>query len=246
MKITALLIAAWMLSRYTFSADSAGVSLELLVGAGSYTSVTRDCNGDVLSRDRVPYTEVGGALTGTLGPVRARIAGGRTTAPVTAGLLNGGEVEPASITYVAPSLAVPLRHVELGLGYVFAVDARPSPADVPHPGVSDRLTADELRGTPQVSIRIGREDRVHVTAQYAWDLPASAGTGLTDIGVGFASPGAPHRYWAGVGVVPDEALLFGAKGDLRLAPHVVLLLRGHVALSGETGYGGALGTRITF
>jgi hypothetical protein len=165
---------------------------------------------------------------------------------VTAGFLNGGDPEPATLTYVAPSLAVPLRHVELGLGYVFAVDGRPSVSDLPHPGASGGLTADQLRGTPQARIRIGREDRIHVRAQYAWDLPASAGTGLTDVGVGFASPGSPHRYWAGVGVVPDEALLFGAQGDLRLAPHVILLLRGHVALSGETGYGGALGTRITF
>lgn len=240
-----------MLACYTLSMDSTAggefaTHLEFLAGGGSYTDVVRDCHGDVVARRSIGYTEFGGAVTQDVGPVRARVAAGRTTAPATALLLNGGDNGPDNLTYVAPSISIRSRDVEFGFGYLFAVDAGYTCVRTGEEAPSADVPSDLRHGTPQARLRLGREDRLHLSAQYAWEVPASAGTGAADVGAGFAPGRGPHRLWLGVGLVPDEAVLLGGRADIRLHPSIVLLMRGHVALSGDAGIGGAVGSRISF
>jgi hypothetical protein len=218
--------------------------MEVLFGAGAYTEVVRDCNGDVLEKHKIGYSEVGAAVTQQLGVVRLRLSGGRTDAPTTAEFLNGGATASA-VTFVAPAIGLHGDEVGFDLGYLFVLDAESPFTDLPPEYAG--LIEEERGGTPQGRLRIGREDRTHFLAQYAFDVPASAGTGAADVGLGFNPGRGRNRYWVGLGLLPDEALLAGFKGDIWLTPGIAVAVRGHFAFSGEApGYGGAIGTKIRF
>jgi len=254
MKTTAALLAAFMLSRYAVSVDTTDTStprtiIELLVGAGSYAEVSRDCNGNVTAVRDVPYSEYGISISHTFSVVKIGVSGGVTNSRRSAAVFSSmadsyvydGQTS-SRFPYIAPQVGLNTKYVGMDIGYLFDLTKPPAPSpDYPYySGV------EEVNGTWIGGLRLGRLDRTYFYANHGMSIPLSVGSGVIETGIGFGSTTNGPRFCLGLGAIPDDGLMFSAKGDFPVSEHFLICARGHLAPGDGTGYGVAGGIKIRF
>lgn len=255
MKTMALVIATFMLTRYAVSVDPDDTTdaatyptiIEMLIGRGSYTEVSRDCSGRVMDITHVPYSEYAISATHNISVVKVGVTGGVTTATRTAiwfkapeHIYEGSRKPGSPYPYVAPQIGLNTKYFGLDLGYLFDLSKQPEP--------SYNMPFEEglQLGTPIGGLRVGRLDRTYGYANYGMNVPLSVGCGVAEVGLGFGSYTGGPRFCLGVGAIPDDGLMITGKGDIPVSKHVLLSLRGHVAPGEGFGYGLAGGLKFRF
>jgi len=92
--------------------DSTGTDVSLAAGGGSYALVTRGCEGNVLTKDELPFRDIGGSVEHRF-PGHYRVG-------VRAGALEEGHGLERDNVYVNPNLSVDWRRASLGVGGILS------------------------------------------------------------------------------------------------------------------------------
>jgi hypothetical protein len=254
MKIAGVVAASFLLAQYALEVDSADTGepstlIDLFVGAGSYADVRRDCNGRIIDIQHVRYSEGGVAVTHDISAVRLRVSGGFTRAPQTVATLTAGDEHAfaaESIPYLAPSVGLNTEYVGIDAGYVFLGGQTillPEGMTFEPGGPSSGRPQD---GNWTGRIRVGREAGTYFSAGFGNNVPLSIGTGLFDAGVGFSPGLSGRRYWLGLGLIPDDGLMWGGRAEFPLSRRVAIGVAGHLAPSAPSQFGLAGGLRLRF
>lgn len=199
MKSLSFAPALAMLLPYAMSiSDSSDsyTSLELGGGAGSYAEVSRDCEGNVMGVTDVPYTEAGGEIKHHFSDFQVAVAAGTTSG-------ERGDISASPMTYITPTVGWDGRYVGLDLGWLFPIGPNAKPLYTDGSG---------LAGFPAGGLRLGRRDRVHISANIARNVPIYTGGGLVDVNLGFPIGESGSLLRVGISAYPYDALGFSAQG----------------------------------
>jgi hypothetical protein len=170
--------------------DSTFTSVQLTGGAGSYAYITRGCEGEILSKEAVPFRDAGFSVDHRgLGPVQVGMKGGWYSESRRMGHWrpNAG----LNAYYLNPNVALEWRRFGIGLG--------PLLAEAP---LHDFLLSDEngydrgIKALPTGHIRVGSR-KAYFSAHLLEGLPLVSGGGFMAGGFGF-SPGPGASIWIGL------------------------------------------------
>jgi len=174
--------------------DSSVTSFRIGGGSGSYGYITRGCNGDVLTANKVELENFGADVSH------------KFTAPFRVGV-RAGIIQPKSadldVRYVNPYLSQEGSIFSAGLGLVIS-DRR-----LPDGGSDDYRDGTHTTGSGHV--RIGK--KFYWSASYLEDVPIAI-AGYAQTGVGMR--GDRFHVWGGVGALPQDGVGFVAKADARV------------------------------
>ena len=174
--------------------DSSVTSFRIGGGSGSYGYITRGCNGDVLTANRVELDNVGADVSH------------KFTAPFRVGV-RAGIIQPKSadldVRYVNPYLSQEGSIWSAGLGLVVS-DRR-----LPDGGDDDYQDGTHTTGSGH--LRVGK--KFYWSASYLEDVPIAIG-GYAQTGVGMR--GKRLHVWGGVGALPQDGIGFVGKADARV------------------------------
>ena len=180
--------------------DSSDVALHLSTGGGKFASIVRGCEGEVLAKEEVSFSETSAALSYQgRSPLRAGLRGSYLA-------FAGSD---AGITTISPHVTLDFEHFALGGGYTFASDPLPW---------GDGLLAESSPGFPGGHLRIGSR-----RTQYA-DLSVLQSDALCSDGyvkLGFGSDrGQRVGWWFGVTTGPYDGWGFAGRADIRVRRHL--------------------------
>ena len=215
--------------------DSSFTSVEVMGGAGSYAYFTRGCEGQVLTREDVPFREVGVSVDHRRSNhFQFGMKGGWYSEP--ARLHDGWSSRSWSGYYANPNVALEWQGFGIGLGTLLS--------EAPLYDLFMSVEYDEGHGIkvlPTGHLRIGSR-RQYFSLHLLEGQPLVSGSGLVAGGFGF-SPRPGASYWIGVstpppydgfGLLGEGAIPVGRNTRLRLG------LR-YGSSEGMSEYAGSLG-----
>ena len=174
------------------SPDSSVTTAQLLGGTGSYAEIARGCNNEVLSREKLPYSNAGAELSHKFpGPVQIGARAGTYKL----------ERDTEATRYVNPYLSLEWRAFSLGGGVIGTPRGFPGGAG----------SADDHRHY-SAHIRIGSRTGYFSTS-YMEGVPILTG-GYYQFGVG--GGGRREDIWGGLGIGPYDKLGAVLKFDYRI------------------------------
>ena len=206
------------------SKDSSEVTLRLAGGAGQYAFIMRGCEGEVLAKADVPFSEVSGEVSykGT-NPARFGVRGSRV-------MFTDTDYDAVSLN---PFLSLEFESFGLGCGYTWLSD--------PIPWGEEVLD----NGFPGGYLRFGNRRN-----QYC-DLSVMQPDGLCTDGYlrfGVGSDANPNvGWWLGMNSGPYDGFGVGAKVDVRVKPGLYVNMAGRIGDSegiSEYNYRAGLTYRI--
>lgn len=225
-------------------ADSSSTSIEVAFGKGSYSHVSRDCNGNVLGVTDYPYTDGGIAIDHDLSSARIGLK---------AGFYNVGQGVNSSSSdlygYDVPSEARTTYYANPNVGYHedwLGLDCGIGlfSNDILETGHS--YSGDGVRVLPSVRLRLGYPDGFHFSTGFADNMPIVSGGGLLDLGCGFPLGPPGSDLWLGLGVLPYDGFGLNAKGDFPISSAFAIRPGAHIRWGDATEYGLSLGGKIYF
>lgn len=201
------------------SSNNSTTSFEFAVGHGSYAKVTRDCSGNIVSVEDIPYTDGGISVDHQFSAFRVGAKAG------VASVSN----EQGSLQYVNPNIGVNTKYFGLDVG-AFAAGNK---------------NIFRIGFIPSGALRIGNRESWYFTTAVANNLPVFTGGGMVDLGLGF-NLGKPHsNLWIGVGIIPPiQSPAFSVKADIPYTNDFLITLRGHAASKVSFEYGLSLGGKF--
>lgn len=174
--------------------DSSVTSLRVGGGKGSYGYITRGCNGELLTADKIDLESAGADLSH------------KFTGPFRIGM-RAGVIHPpdgfANVHYVNPYISEERKIGSASIGLVVS-DRR-----LPDGGSDDY--ADVTAGTFSGHLRLGR--KIYWSASYLEDVPITTG-GYVQTGIGVT--GGRFHVWGGAGILPHDEVGFVSKADVRV------------------------------
>jgi len=235
-----LILSPYLVAFTPNPSDSSSTSLEFAVGKGSYARVSRDCSGNVLSVQDIPFGDAGVAVDHHFSSFRVGAKAGVTSDAFYELFDTEYERTGQTVTYFDPNIGLDTKCFGLDVGGLFYGPRRSAYSSDPG-------------AFPTGALRIGNRDSWYFSMSLANNLPLMTGGGLFDMGLGF-NLGPPHsRLWLGVGVGPyglgdpgQGKAAFSIKGDIPVSDKVLLNLRGQAGPSEHLEYGLSAGTKIIF
>jgi hypothetical protein len=220
-------------------ADSSATTVELGAGFGSYTDVSRDCEGDVVSVRKVPFSDVGASVTHQISSVRFGIAGGSVSGDRHSFGYSSTSGERSRDWFVNPKLGIQYRDFGMDIGYIIPLNDQPSP-------FYDFSAAGSWY--PSLAFRFAPLSGIHWTVSFANNLPLLTGGGLGEMGLVFPlNNSLESRLGIGLGVYPWDRLSLSAKTDFPLTDRFGIGVRSQIGLGREAlEYGLALVGRAKF
>ncbi len=185
--------------------DSSETNIRFAGGGGSYASILRGCEGEVLQKDKLSYSDYG-----------MSVDHGFRNSPLKIGLRGGYiKVEQYDAYYINPNFSFEGRLGGLRLGVLTAN----------HKGILTSRDDDFVRQILTVNLRLGPTKSVHFSGSFFENLPLYSGGGLVDAGVGFGV-GPRSTLWLGFSGLPFDGLGLLAKSDVGLNRNWLLNLSG--------------------
>ena len=180
--------------------DSSEVAFQLSSGGGQFASIVRGCEGEVLAKDEVSFTETSAAISYKASfPMRMGVRGSHVVfAPTDAG-----------ITVVSPHVAMDLEHFALGGGYTWVTDPLPW---------GEELIGEFSPGFPGGYMRIGSRRTLYLDVSVL-QSDALCTDGYLKLGVG-SDRGPRVGWWFGLSAGPYDGFGFGGRADIRVRPHL--------------------------
>ena len=208
--------------------DSSYTTLEFAVGKGSYARVSRDCSGNVLSVNDIPFEDAGVSVDHHFSSFRVGAK---------AGIANNGarkifNMAEHSFRYIDPNVGLNTKSFGLDLGALFY-----------GPRYRNSTGASVF---PTGALRLGKSDGTYFSFSLANNLPLMTGGGIVDVGIGFNLGRPNSSLWLGVGALPYDGAVISAKGDIPLSDKVLLNLRGQIGDRESLEYALSVGTKIRF
>ena len=205
--------------------DSSPTTIEIAAGYGSYSDVTRDCNGRVVSVTDVPYSDYGVSISHEVSVVQFGVAGGltsRTRSSLWHGNSQHTDSEP--IPYAIPTVGLNTCYFGLDAGILFPLNGHDSQS----------FFNSRFPGIPSTKLRVGRLDAFYFSMSFARNVPLLAGGGLADAGFGF-NLGRPNSSgWIGIGVFPYDGLVLSTKWEFPVSE--TFLITPKVQLGGRESF----------
>jgi hypothetical protein len=217
--------------------DSSWTTISIGAGTGSYAHVGRDCSGNVVSVEDMPYNDAAvGIERVTPGPLYGVKAGFfHVNAETHSGYLR----HPAqSSRYVNPYIGKEWHGAALRFGVaVFDNDASGNGERTP-------LKWDES-AIPTVELRIGGRPGFYFTTSFGSNMPLGTGGGVFDLGIGTMFGGG-GSCWFGMAALPYEEGALALKADIPVLTNLSLNPRFQVRSGDASEYGLSLGLSARF
>ena len=202
------------------SPDSSVTSLRVAGGRGAYAIVTRGCNGEILSADKVGFENAGVDLSHKFrAPVRV---GARAGVLPISGL--------TTVRYVNPYLTLELPGFSISNGWFHS--------NRPPPRISDETVEDAPFNTFSGHIRTGKKG--YWSVSYLEGLPVATGGYVQ---TGFGVNDGDFHIWGGTGLDPHDRPGLVANIDVRVVGGLSVGATGRLGSSGgvsESGFALAL------
>jgi hypothetical protein len=190
--------------------DSSVTSLTIAAGSGDYAYVTRGCDNEVLTKQKLHFRDSGIEVKHEFrGPLAAGV---RMTV-----LNEMPEYDKGSVV-VNPNIAMEWDKVGLGLGGTFVPD--------------DNANGQPDYKIPRASahIRVGQLTKLHASIHLGEDIPLTSGGGAYRIGAGFR-PLKDADLWLGLGGYPYDKAGFIVRADYHATPYLDLHATGRLGSS---------------
>ena len=221
-----------------FQPDSTNTTIRFGAGIGSYADVARDCNGNVVSVDQIPFTDAGIALEHEVAPLHLGAKAGMISDSRKEERLeytNHGPVRLPSIErqhtsfYANPSVGLRWKYLGLDAGCVW------------FSGDSFGKVSLTSRAIPQGTVRIGNRDSWFWSMGVFDNLPLLSRGGLVDMGFGFSLDQRSSTLWLGIGGGVYDGTVYAVKADIAIGErwflNVGLTAGNYSQLAGSLGAG---------
>ena len=166
--------------------DSTVTNIKLAVGTGSYAYITRGCEGQVISKNKVPFKDLGFSLDHKFKfPVRVGLKGGNIWERYSLEEVNL-QSGTATNFYINPDISLEWKWFGIGAG-LFSAEKDLYWRDM---GLARNLPSGHLRlGSPQL----------YLSAHLMESVPLYSGGGYLNFGLG-GQASRRVSYWLGIGV----------------------------------------------
>ncbi|MCB0290246.1 MAG: hypothetical protein KDH97_08310 [Calditrichaeota bacterium] len=207
--------------------DSSETNISLSGGTGSYGVVSRGCEGQVLEKHKINFSELGGSLDHKFAgaPLRIGVRSAYVNDRVLVDDINASGVAVTqsrreNILTINPFLNLEGKTVAAGIGYFYADHSLAGTDDV-------------TRINPRISgyFRIGDRRKTYWSTSYL-STPAFYSQGYFQTGLGFGQD-PKFDFWLGMSVAPYDKVGFLAKTAIRLNRQLYLNLNGRFGSSAE-------------
>jgi hypothetical protein len=209
--------------------DSSLTQIRVAAGAGSYLSVVRDCEGDVISVGEESFSDLAVSIDHKFGgtPLSVGVGGGF--------LHDGRFPSGEGYYYVNPNVGLLWGRFGLALGANYFTDELLDPDDV------TRSYSDASEWLPSVGVRIGRASGPYMSAALLSSFPLYSDGGYLELGLGgLVSPST--SLWAGVSVDGLTATGLAGRVEWRMTDRFYLDAgASYGQREGEPQYGGNIG-----
>lgn len=234
------ILALLILTPYivAFQPDSSNTTIRFGAGIGSYADVTRDCHGDIVSVDQIPFTDAGIAIDHEIAPLRLGARAGvvsenrmeKKYTYTNHGYLQLPPTEKQNVSvYTNPSIGLHWKYFGLDAGCIW----------LRGDGFGDIGTTS--RAIPQVALQIGNRDSWFWSMGLFDNFPILSGGGLVDMGFGFSLDNRHSTLWLGVGGGVYDGTVYAVKSDIAIGDrwflNVGLTAGGNSQLAGSLGAG---------
>jgi len=194
--------------------DSTETNIKVAGGAGSYAYITRGCEGQVLTKDKVPFKDFGFSLDHKFRfPVRVGLRGGN--------IWERNRYYPdkrITNSYLNPNLSFEWRRFGIGAGPFFAQKDLPT-----------REGGKLRRNSLSWHLRLG-SPKLYFSIHMLESVPLYSGGGYINLGLGGASR--KVSYWFGLGIRgPYDTEGFLIKTNFKLKENWYLDLAGRLGQS---------------
>lgn len=200
--------------------DSSETNLKIAGGLGSYAYVTRGCEGEVLSKEKIPFKDVGFSMDHKFkAPVKIGLRSGYISDEGTYYYHDINKVESRKNFYLNPDIALEWKNFGFGVGPFIAQKT-----------LRGKEESDWGKTPPSWHIRIGPKT-TFFSINMLENVPLYSGGGYLNLGVG-VMPSRNFSLWLGLGTTgPYDNVGFIAKTDFRLKGNLHLDLAGRLGSS---------------
>jgi hypothetical protein len=203
--------------------DSTETNLKIAGGLGSYTYVTRGCEGQVLTKDKIPFNDFGFSIDHKFrSPVKIGLRSGSISdkTPVSRVYLDDYDAylfKDRTNFYFNPDFSLEWKGFGIGTGPFFAQKT----LDV---------SEDEKGGEtfPSGHIRLGTK-KLYLSVSVLENVPLYSGGGYANMGMGFGIKSS--TWWIGLSGGPYDAAGLVAKTSFKLFRNWHLDLAGRLGSS---------------
>ncbi|HAL55780.1 MAG TPA: hypothetical protein DCP63_04705 [Bacteroidetes bacterium] len=222
--IPILLLLPYIVAFRPNGSDSSNTIIRFGAGIGSYADVARDCSGNIVWVEEIPFVDGAVAVDHYAPPIRIGAKAGvfresrnkysYSYSPPTWTTTRSsiGKIT-STATYVNPSFGLHWKY--------FGIDAGALWISREGASVLDLNTVN-----PQGALRIGNRDSWFFSMGVFDNVPLVSGGGLIDLGFGFSLDKLRSKLWLGLGGGVFDDPLFVLKGDVAITDQVILNLRG--------------------
>lgn len=205
--------------------DSSETNFSISGGAGSYGVISRGCEGQVLEKHKINFSEYGGSIAHKFAGAPLRI-GVRSTYVNDRVLFDDFNTSGVAATQsrrenilaINPFLSIEGKTVAAGVGYFYADHSLAGTDDVT--GIDPRISG---------YFRIGDRRKTYWSTSYL-NTPAFYSQGYFQTGLGFGQ-NPKLDFWLGMSVGPYDKVGFLAKSAIRLNRQLYLNLSGRFGSS---------------
>lgn len=199
--------------------DSTEMNIKFAAGKGSYATITRGCEGQVLSKRKIPFQDMGFSVDYRIkSPACLGLRAGKIWTEYEYSVYtNGIEYEKMTNSYLNPNISLEGSKLGIGIGYFIPKKHLPKKE-------KKQLFSWHLRFGPPKS---------YFSIHYLENVPLYSGGGYVNLGLG-GKAGKKINYWFGLGSAgPYDKAGFVAKTNFEIKRNWHLDLAGR--LGGSEG-----------
>jgi len=224
-----------------FKPDSSSTIVRFGAGIGSYADVSRDCSGNIVSVEEIPFTDAAIGVEHERGPLKLAAKAGVVSEKRKEehfGYTSHGYVELPPTeeqkvsTYINPSMGFHWKYFGLDAGCIW----------VRGDGFGEMSVTS--KAIPQGAIRIGNRDSWFWSMGVFDNLPLLSRGAPIDMGLGFALDQRRSTLWLGVGAGVYDGTVYAAKSDIAVGER--WLLNVGLTAGGNGQVAASLGAGIRF
>lgn len=203
--------------------DSTETNLKIAGGLGSYAYVTRGCEGQVLTKDKIPFNDFGFSVDHKFrSPVKIGLRSGYISDQIPVSSVyyddyKSSLFEDRTNFYLNPDFSLEWKGFGIGAGPFFAQKTL---------DVSEDEKGEET--FPSGHIRLGTK-KLYFSVNVLEDVPLYSGGGYANMGMGFGIKSS--TWWIGLSGGPYDAAGLVAKTNFKLFRNWHLDLAGRLGSS---------------
>lgn len=214
--------------------DTTEMNIKFAAGRGSYSHITRGCEGQALTKQDIPFKDIGLSIDYQFKPpIQVGLKGGTIWEEYKYGVYTY-EIKIDEMTksytnsYINPNISFEGKRFGVGIGPFFSEKYLPYRED-----------RNWIKNSVSWHLRFGKP-KLYFSIHMLENVPLYSGGGYINLGLGMAA-GRKTNYWFGLGTSgPYDVTGLVAKANFNLKENWYLDLAGRLSLS-EQEYGISIG-----